>query len=263
MGWVSGGVEGEGRTRLFGGSGHLCPGVRVLSHAQQISRPDEGKFQEAWVLLDLRELRTFKGQVVHQSLVAEYEGDDRLVAQRVRAHAGAPGVAALPLRRDARRVLCGRSRVPRRDDGDGPPGLEPHPGHRRDDGDQLGARRAVQELHEDPVFGALLLEVPTVPGVEAFGESSVNYQFSVWAKSENWLELRNRINTLTLALCTCGRRIVTTRTPPSSFSSSDTWKGSSRIGECHVPVAVLEFQGLAGAQHRVFRIAEPRVGAGG
>ncbi len=54
-----------------------------------------------------------------------------------------------------------------------------------------------RELHEDPVFGALLLEIPTVPGVEAFAESSVNVRMT--AKTvplKQWdvaRELRRRI----------------------------------------------------------------------
>jgi small conductance mechanosensitive channel len=54
-----------------------------------------------------------------------------------------------------------------------------------------------QEIHEDPVFGALLLEPPTVPGVEAFGDSAVTIR--MMAKTlplKQWdvaRELRRRI----------------------------------------------------------------------
>lgn len=54
-----------------------------------------------------------------------------------------------------------------------------------------------KEIYEDPVFGALLLEEPTVPGVEAFGESAVTIR--MMAKTlplKQWdlaRELRRRI----------------------------------------------------------------------
>ncbi|MDX1624243.1 MAG: mechanosensitive ion channel family protein [Gemmatimonadota bacterium] len=54
-----------------------------------------------------------------------------------------------------------------------------------------------RELHEDPVFGTLLLEEPTVPGVEAFGDSAVTIR--MMAKTlplKQWdlaRELRRRI----------------------------------------------------------------------
>lgn len=54
-----------------------------------------------------------------------------------------------------------------------------------------------RELHEDPVFGSLLLEPPTVPGVEAFGDSAVTIR--MMAKTlplKQWdlaRELRRRI----------------------------------------------------------------------
>lgn len=54
-----------------------------------------------------------------------------------------------------------------------------------------------REIHEDPVFGALLLEPPTVPGVEAFGDSAVTIR--MMAKTlplKQWdlaRELRRRI----------------------------------------------------------------------
>jgi small-conductance mechanosensitive channel len=53
------------------------------------------------------------------------------------------------------------------------------------------------EIHADPVFGALLLEEPSVPGVEAFGESAI--QIRIMAKTlplKQWdvaRELRRRI----------------------------------------------------------------------
>lgn len=54
-----------------------------------------------------------------------------------------------------------------------------------------------EEIHADPVFGALLIETPTVPGVEAFGDSSITIR--MMAKTlplKQWdvaRELRRRI----------------------------------------------------------------------
>jgi small-conductance mechanosensitive channel len=53
------------------------------------------------------------------------------------------------------------------------------------------------EVHEDPIFGALLLEKPTVPGVEAFGESAITIRMMAkTAPLKQWdvaREIRRRI----------------------------------------------------------------------
>lgn len=69
----------------------------------------------------------------------------------------------------------------------------------REDPDRVIAvlEEIAQEIHEDPVFGALLLEPPTVPGVEAFGDSAITIR--MMAKTlplKQWdvaRELRRRI----------------------------------------------------------------------
>lgn len=69
----------------------------------------------------------------------------------------------------------------------------------REDPDRVIAvlEEIAREIHDDPVFGSLLLEEPTVPGVEAFGDSAVTVR--MMAKTvplKQWdlaRELRRRI----------------------------------------------------------------------
>lgn len=52
--------------------------------------------------------------------------------------------------------------------------------------------RVTEVLYEVAHHNPLCLEEPAPLLIsQGFGESSVNYQFSIWAKTENWLELRN------------------------------------------------------------------------
>ena len=55
-------------------------------------------------------------------------------------------------------------------------------------------KQVAQVLRDVAAKNPLCLDEPApLVMAQGFGESSVNYQFSVWAKSENWLELRNRM----------------------------------------------------------------------
>jgi small-conductance mechanosensitive channel len=57
-------------------------------------------------------------------------------------------------------------------------------------GEDLGA--VLRLLLEVADANPLCLEEPAPLFIaQGFGESAIQYQFSVWAKSENWLELRN------------------------------------------------------------------------